>query len=177
MALTAEELAVALRLAASDPSGTVQVDTDIQARLTRQNAVAAALITHYAPDAPTAVQEEAAIVFAGYVYNKPTVHGYGLASAFVNSGAAALLSQWHAERSAALDPASDLAVYEAETMLTAESRDVRQQTFTDFTTDIDLSGISWARAAYLSACSYQARVAGAMPRRGLCIPRPDRPEP
>ena len=99
MALTVGNLAIALRLTASGET----LDPDISARLTRLHAVADVLIGQYAPDAPDAIKEEATIVFAGYLYDKPSVTGVGLSNAFQNSGATALLAQWHEEHAATIE--------------------------------------------------------------------------
>ena len=85
MALTDDSLATAIR-----------ADATTAARL---RPVAVAVIERYAPDAPDAVKDEAAVRVAGYLLDQPPAPaGDGHAAALRNSGAAALVSQWRVRR-------------------------------------------------------------------------------
>ena len=92
--------------------GATTESTDAAAQLL---AVASAMIEQYAPNAPEAMQNEAAVRFAGYlaqsdfgsiakedigprVVEYPTNH----AAMFRNSGAAALLSRWRMRRAGSI---------------------------------------------------------------------------
>lgn len=75
------------------------LDTDIAGILGRLGAVADALVTLYAPDAPDGIRQEAAIRVAGYLYDQPNAGEAGrYSSAWRNSGAAALVSPWVSRR-------------------------------------------------------------------------------
>ena len=81
--LTATDLASAIRIGSS-PEETAQA-----ARLL---SYAAEAVTKHAPNAPDAVQNEAVIRLAAYLYDAPTAaSGPGFANALRNSGAAAML--------------------------------------------------------------------------------------
>ncbi len=103
MALTVEALAVAIRAADYETDNSVTLDTGVREILTRLNSVANTFIEEHASTAPDTVKEEAAVLFVGYLYDRPNFHGLAMANGFVNSGAAALLSRWHIERAAALE--------------------------------------------------------------------------
>ena len=69
------------------------------AAVTRLTATAKALIERYAPDAPTAICNEACIRVVGYLYDMLTApSGTAYANALRNSGAASLLLPWRAHR-------------------------------------------------------------------------------
>ena len=88
MALTAAIVSRALRL------GNTAEET---AEATRLMAVAVALVTKHAPDAPAAVRPAAASRTAGYLYDQPNAgRGAAYADAVRFSGASALLSEWRA---------------------------------------------------------------------------------
>ena len=87
MALTVEDLRVETR---ADDS---QQETAI---LTRLLAVAESKVTRYAPEAPQPDAEKAILVYASYMYDRqPAARGGSYANAFVFSGAAALLEEFH----------------------------------------------------------------------------------
>ena len=89
LTITVAQLAEAVRLTvAGSPA------PPFLAILTRQLAVAEARIEGYAVDAPDEVKNEAAIRFVGYLLEAPTA-ARTPQNAFVNSGAQALLSDWH----------------------------------------------------------------------------------
>ena len=91
MAVTVEDLAVAIRLSA-DGTGLATGQTNI---LTRLLGVANAFIALLAPDAPDAIKDEAVVRMAGYLYDVPPAGRRDVfANSFVNSGAGALLSRW-----------------------------------------------------------------------------------
>ena len=68
-------------------------DEPYLAILTRQLAAAEAIIEGYAVDAPDDVKNEAAIQLVGYLLDAPKARTPQ--SAFINSGAQALLAPWH----------------------------------------------------------------------------------
>ena len=97
MALTAQTLAAALGVP--------------QDRATALLAAMTALVNRYAPDAPEAVRDEAALRVAGYLNEQPgaavtsesvgdvaTRYAAGNVSALRHSGAMALLSPWKVRR-------------------------------------------------------------------------------
>ena len=91
MAVTTADLAVALRLSA-DGTGIPMAQESILARLM---GVAEAHIMLLAPDAPEAIQDEATIRLAAYLYDVPNAgRRDSFSNSYVNSGAAALLTYW-----------------------------------------------------------------------------------
>ena len=99
MAITAPELAVSLRLSA-DGTDVPQAQTDIRSD-NRLLSVAEAHIDLLAPTAPEIVRDEAAILFASYLYEVPTSgRRDAYANAFVFSGAGAMLVHWTDRRAA-----------------------------------------------------------------------------
>ena len=96
MAVTNADLALELRLITLP---TDSLDAGLVARLTRLLAVADAFVTGWVVDTcPETVQDEARLIFAAYLYDQPSVKTGNYANAFINSGAASLLSRWHIER-------------------------------------------------------------------------------
>lgn len=88
--LTAAALAVAMRLG-DTPEETAQA--------TRLLTTATALVTQHAPDAPDAIQNEAAIRVAGYLFDMPqAARGSGFGDVLRNAGALALLVPWRTHR-------------------------------------------------------------------------------
>ena len=90
----------------------IRVDT---ATATRLLAVATALVERYAPDAPDAISNEAAVRSAGWLAEQPaaairaetegdisTSYAPSQMSALRHSGAMALLSPWKARRAGAI---------------------------------------------------------------------------
>ena len=91
MALEVTDLAVALRIIA-DPVGTLPAAQE--GVLTRLLAVAATVADTYAPNAPCAIRDEAAVRVAGWLYDRPPeAHTRGH-SAILQSGAQSLLAPW-----------------------------------------------------------------------------------
>lgn len=87
---TATELAAALRLGST---------TEETAQATRLLATATAAVTKHAPDAPDAIQDEAVIRVAGYLFDAPTAaRGAGYGDILRNSGALALLLPYRVHR-------------------------------------------------------------------------------
>lgn len=75
-----------------------RVDNDTANReiMTRLLAVGTAKVERWAPDAPEAVQNEAVVRFAAYLYDQPQTHpGTDYGAAFRNSGAMSLLTDYH----------------------------------------------------------------------------------
>lgn len=96
MALTREELAIALRL-----SGDGTVNEAVGGILHRLGQVARAHVTLMAPMAPAEVGDEATIRMASYLYDMPTASRRdGYANAWLNSGAGALVGPWAPRRMA-----------------------------------------------------------------------------
>ena len=84
--LTVAQLANALRV------GDTAEETEL---VTRLLAASTAAVERYAPDAPNAIADEAAIRLAGYLFDMPHAPGGArYANALRNSGAAGLLSLW-----------------------------------------------------------------------------------
>ena len=95
MAVTLTELAGALRLG----DAVAAPVEPVRGILDRLLGAATALVEATAPDAPTAVRDEAVIRLASYWYDSPPApHGGGFASAFRNSGAEALVSRFISRR-------------------------------------------------------------------------------
>ena len=91
MAVSVADLAVGLRLSADG----VGLPTAQENILTRLLGVAEAHVTLLAAGAPEAVQDEAIIRMAGYLYDTPSAgRRDSYANSFVNSGAGALLTFW-----------------------------------------------------------------------------------
>ena len=94
MAVTVEDLAVALRLSTD---GT-DLDAAQSALLTRLLGVGTAHVTLLASGAPEDVQDEAVVRLAAYLYDQPLGRRDAFANAWVNSGAGALVSRWQVHR-------------------------------------------------------------------------------
>ena len=96
LTITVSEVAVAVRVATDPLSGP---DEPYLTEIVRQLAVADAMITGYADDAPDAVKNEAAARIVGYLLEAPAVNPSRNVSTpegvFRNSGAKALLAGWH----------------------------------------------------------------------------------
>ena len=100
MALTATQLAGAIRIG-DGTSALTEPDLSI---LTRLNSVCTSYVNRYISgreitegDPPVSLvtedlKDEAVILLAGYLYDKPSWHGERLANAFVNCGARELLT-------------------------------------------------------------------------------------
>ena len=91
--LTVTQLAEAIRV------GTTAEET---AQVTRLLAVATQLVTDFTDTAPDVLHNEAVVRIAGYLYDAPTT-AYG--AALTNSGAAALLIKYRAQRAGRIDGA------------------------------------------------------------------------
>ena len=95
MAVTVIQLAAALRLG----DGVAAPAEPLLSILTRLSGVADATVDLLAPDAPTAVKDEAVVRYAGYMYDMPSSpSGDRYAAAWRNSGAAALVAGWVVRR-------------------------------------------------------------------------------
>ena len=106
MAVTLVQLGAALRIT----DGSTEPLEPIRSILSRYLGVAEALVEQQAASAPEAVQDEAVIRMAGYLYDSPTASpGKGFADAFTNSGAAALLSRWRVLRAVVSEAAQAIA--------------------------------------------------------------------
>ena len=88
MALTIDALATAMRL-------DIPLEPETTALLTRLLGVGRAIVDLHAEQAPEAVQDEAIIRIAAYLYDMPEAPaGTRYAMAWRNSGAASLLGPW-----------------------------------------------------------------------------------
>ncbi len=92
--ISVDQLAAHLRLG----DGVTALEEPTNGILTRHLATAKALIESYAPSAPEAVQNEAAIRFVGWLYDSPTHGMRGIQNAMSASGAAALLGRFRERR-------------------------------------------------------------------------------
>ena len=102
MAVTLADLAVDLRLI-TNPEDTIEPGQIII--LTRLLAAAETLVSERASGAPDALKDSAVISLASYLYDRPTAGAAGrYANAFVNSGAASLLSNYIRRRAKAIGP-------------------------------------------------------------------------
>ena len=100
MAVSVKNIAVDLRLI-TDPADTIEPG-QIEI-LTRLLAAAETLVSERASSAPDALKDSAIIQIASYLYDKPTAGAAGrYANAFVNSGAASLLSNYIRRRAKAI---------------------------------------------------------------------------
>ena len=80
--------------------------TEETAEATRLLAYATEAITQYAPDAPDATANEAAVRLAGYLYDAPfAARGATYAAALINSGAASALAPYREQRGGAVQEA------------------------------------------------------------------------
>lgn len=95
---------MAVTLTVADAARAVRVsptDTTITAEITRLLSVATAMVERYAPNAPSNVQNEAAVRIVGYSYDAPFNPSVGRVvspSALRHSGASGLLAQWRTHR-------------------------------------------------------------------------------
>ena len=95
--LTQAELSAALRLGTS---------AEEVAEATRLLTYATEAVTQHAADAPDAVQNEAAIRLAGYLFDQPFAgRGHGYANALRNSGAARILLPYRVHRAGSTNDA------------------------------------------------------------------------
>ena len=99
MALTAQQLAAALRLTATPATAVPPEHADVVSRLLL---VTDELVKQYAPDAPEAVRDEARVRVAGYLYDRPPESPS--AGAVFYSGAQGLLTAWRKQPRNADDP-------------------------------------------------------------------------
>ena len=95
MAVTAQDIAIALRIVTSS---TDDLDDAISEQLTRLASVASALVSAYAPNAPDEIKDEAAIRIASYLFDVSPGAVNAPQNAFVHSGAQSLLSFWREQR-------------------------------------------------------------------------------
>ena len=95
--ITRDDLAVSLRLAA-DATAAAALPAGQLAILDRLFATARELVTKYAPDAPSDVQNEAAIRCGAYLYDSDPADARAVRSPLPLSGAAAILSPWRVQR-------------------------------------------------------------------------------
>ncbi len=98
MALTLDQLAAELRL-------DTPVEEPTAGILTRLMGVGDAVVDLHASEAPEAVRDEAVIRLAAYLYDQPeSPAGTRYASAYRNSGCAALVGPWVNRSAAVLTP-------------------------------------------------------------------------
>ena len=95
MAVDVTQLGAALRLT----DGSAEPAEPIRSILSRYLGVGEAMVALQAPTAPEAIQDEAVIRLAGYLYDSPSAGpGQGFADAWRNSGASALVQRWRVVR-------------------------------------------------------------------------------
>ena len=95
MAVTLAQLAAAMRLG----DGVTAPVEPLLSILTRLSGVADATVELLAPDAPEAIKDEATILYAASLYDRPNAaSGDRYAAAWRNSGAAALVAAWVVRR-------------------------------------------------------------------------------
>ena len=75
--------------------------------LTRLLATATAIVENYASAAPESVQNTAASLICGYIYDAPIGDSTRFSNALANSGAQALLSRWQSQRVAIVGGTGD----------------------------------------------------------------------
>ena len=75
----------------------------VNGMLTRLLATATEIVENYAPDAPESVQNTAASLIIGYLYDQPVAAGARFANSVANSGAQLLLSRWENVRIVKVD--------------------------------------------------------------------------
>lgn len=96
--LTTAEVAELIRVDGADTEPLLSIVTELLE-------VAKAQVESFAPDAPDAIHNRAAALYAGYIYDSPQAsRGSGYAMAMVNSGAAAVLSNWYSGAVAVINP-------------------------------------------------------------------------
>ena len=94
-------------------NGVVAPAEPINGILTRYLVTATAVVEDYAPDAPEGIQNTAASLIVGYLYDAPISDGPRYANALANSGAQLLLSRWQSRRVAIVgDDGSRCSPYE-----------------------------------------------------------------
>ena len=96
--LTPVQLAASLRIG----DGTTALVEPQATVLARVLGTAKATVERYAKDAPQAVQDEAAVRMAGYLFDAPPGNSQRFTHAFQDSGAQALLAPWRVQRAVAL---------------------------------------------------------------------------
>ena len=90
--LSLEQLGVELRIIGST---TTPFPVGQESIVTNLHAFVFGLIEDRAPDAPEWAKNQAAIVLAGYEYNKPpSSEGRGYGNVWTNSGAETILGKW-----------------------------------------------------------------------------------
>ena len=105
MAVSLADLAVDLRIT-TNPEDTIEPGQIVI--LTRLLAVAETLISERASSAPDTLKDSAVISLASYMYDRPSAGAAGrYANAFVNSGAASLLSNYVRRRAVAIGPGAE----------------------------------------------------------------------
>ena len=96
VSLTAAQLVAALRFGDTSEELT---------EATRLLATTTALVERHAPDAPTAIQNEAVIRAAGWLFDMPHAQRTAAGDVLRNCGALALLLPWRIHRAGATDAA------------------------------------------------------------------------
>ena len=95
MAVTTEQLAVALRLSADG----VQGASDAQrAVLERLRGVGEAFVELLIPGAPESIRDECVVRQASYLYDAPVARRDSFSNSWVNSGAGSLAARWQTQR-------------------------------------------------------------------------------
>ena len=90
MAVTNVQLITALRLSEDDP--------EELAEARRLKNVSAALVESHAADAPEIIRDEACLLLAAYLFDKPLSSHKNYGAIFTNSGAGDILLKWYKPR-------------------------------------------------------------------------------
>ena len=101
--LTATQLAYNMRLIADTDETLAEPQLSV---VNRVLATATAQVERYAPLAPEAVQNEAAVRLAGFLYDVPPSQAGQFSNPLRQSGAMAVLSSWRTQRAVAVDGSS-----------------------------------------------------------------------
>ena len=100
-------MAVTITLAALRNAVRTEASTEEDQILTRLLSVGTSLVERAAPDAPEAIQNEATVRVAAYLFDQPpAARNNGTANAVRNSGAAGLLLPWRTHRAGSTGPSA-----------------------------------------------------------------------
>ena len=136
MAVTIQDIAVALRLS-GDGTDLPQAQQSIIARL---QGVAEAHISLLTSDLPQAVEDEAVIRMAAYLYDMPTAgRRDSYANAFINSGAGSLLAHW-TPRAMASSTGFISSPVEGEGLSVSQVQDLIDAALVDYITTVAFTG-------------------------------------
>ena len=113
MAVTVEDIAVALRLSA-DGTGLTTAQTTL---LTRLQGVGESHVQLLIETAPDAIKDECVVRMASYLFDQPLGRRDAFANAWINSGAGSLASKWHLQAASGSADSPTSAGVDAEAVL------------------------------------------------------------